>query len=247
MTRKTTLASFMVLTILVATISASSIAYAAQDPKPKDTAKSFFDIFTELGYTVDSFFDIFTELQTDVDNLETQVEQLQTQIGDGDGSTRAVDMFMKIDGIPGESTDDKHRGEIDIESWSWGASQSGTSTGGGGGGAGKVSFKDLTFVHKIDKASPKLFLATAKGEHIRDAELTVRKAGDKPLEYYKIKMSDVLISSIDQGSSSDSIPTEEISLNFAKVEIEYVPQDPATGEPQASVTASWDQKTNTES
>lgn len=264
MTRKTILATVMVFTVIVATISANSIAYAATDPKPKDTAKSFFDIFTELGYTPDSFFDVFTEvdsffdvftergssffdvfteLQGDVGNLETQVAEIQSQIGSG-GSAQSVDMFIKIDGIPGESTDDQHKDEIVIESWSWGATQTSSSGGAGGAGAGKVSFQDLHFVHKVDKASPKLFLATAKGTPIPNVELTVRKAGAIPLEYIKIKMSDVIISGVSPGTSGDSIPTEQVTLNFAKYEIEYTPQDPNTGKPEPPVKASWDLNAN---
>jgi type VI secretion system secreted protein Hcp len=276
MTRKTILTTIMVLTVIVATISASSIAYAATDPKPKDTAKSFFDVFTEKQYTPKSFFDIFTDLQTssarsdsffdvffdafetsdsffdvftelrgDVGNLETQVAEIQSQIGSG-GSAQSVDMFIKIDGIEGESTDDKHLNEIDVESWSWGATQSTSLGGGAGGGSGKVSFQDLHFVHKVDKASPKLFLATAKGEHIPKVELTVRKAGDKPLEYMKVTMSDVIISGVSPGTSGDSLPTEEVTMNFAAFEIEYTPQDPKTGDAGTPVKTGWDQKLNKE-
>src|ERR1700753_4105926 len=81
----------------------------------------------------------------------------------------AVDYFLKIDGIEGESKDSKHKGEIDLDSWSWGANQSGTYHGGGGGGAGKVAMQDFHFVMKINKASPKLMLACASGEHIKKA------------------------------------------------------------------------------
>jgi len=273
MTRKTILATVMVIAVIAASITTSSIAYAAQDPKPKDIASSFFDIFTELGYapdsffdiftelqdssaradsffdvffdvfaTSDSFFDVFTELQSDVGNLESQVSQIQSQIGSG-GSAQAVDMFMKIEGIPGESTDDKHKNEIDVESFSWGATQTSTLVG-GGGGAGKVSFQDFNFVHKVDKASPKLFLATATGDPIDKVELTVRKAGEKPLEYMKITMTDVIITGVMPGASGDSIPTEQVTLNFVKFEIEYTPQDPVTGEPEPPVKASWDLSAN---
>lgn len=283
MIRKTILATIMVITVITASIMASSIAYAVPDPKPKDIAKSFFDVFTQNGYTADSFFDVFTdtdsffdvftekgytadsffdvftevdsffdvftergssffdvftELQGDVGNLETQVAEIQSQIGSG-GSAQSVDMFIKIDGIPGESTDEDHENEIDVESWSWGATQSGTIGSGGGGGAGKVSFQDFHFVHKVDKASPELFLKTAKGTHIPNVELTVRKAGDKPLEYLKIKMTDVIISSV-RPTSGDSIPTEEVTLNFAKYAIEYTPQDPNTGDPGTPVKTEWD-------
>ena len=89
----------------------------------------------------------------------------------------AVDYFLKIDGIPGESTDSKHKNEIDIESWSWGEANSGSHAYGGGGGAGKVSVQDFNFTMHVNKASPKLFLACATGQHIKEALLTCRKAG----------------------------------------------------------------------
>src|SRR4051794_1035038 len=99
----------------------------------------------------------------------------------------AVDFFLKIEGIEGESSDSKHKGEIDLVSWGWGAKQSGTFQYGGGGGAGKVTFEDFHFVMKSNKASPKLMLACATGEHIKKAELTCRKAGKEQQEYLKVK------------------------------------------------------------
>ena len=97
----------------------------------------------------------------------------------------AVDFFLKLDGIDGESVDDKHKGEIEITSWSWGVNQT-SHAGGGGGGAGKSVPLDFTFGHRIDKASPKLMLACATGQHIKQATLTCRKAGGQQQEYIKI-------------------------------------------------------------
>src|SRR6266480_3476009 len=132
----------------------------------------------------------------------------------------AVDYFLKIDGIEGESQDDKHEGEIDIESFSWGATQSGTIAVGGGGGAGKVSMQDFHFAMGVNKATPILFLACAQGDHIKNAILTCRKAGKEQQEFLKITMSDVLVSSFQTGGSGagDVVPTDQISLNFAKIE-----------------------------
>jgi type VI secretion system secreted protein Hcp len=157
----------------------------------------------------------------------------------------AVDYFLKIDGIDGESADDKHKGEIDLESWSWGESQSGTHSGGGGGGAGKVSMQDFHFVMKINKASPKLALACANGEHIKKAVLVCRKAGKEQQEFLKITLSDLLISSYQTGGSGSSsiVPTDQISLNYAKIEWEYKEQKP-DGTLGASVKAGWDVKAN---
>src|SRR5437868_14548146 len=136
----------------------------------------------------------------------------------------AVDFFLKIEGVDGESTDDKHKGEIDIESFSWGVTQSGTHGGGGGGGAGKASFQDLHFHTTVNKSSPKLFLACATGEHFKKAVLTVRKAGKDQQEYYKVSLSDCLVSSYQSVGGGDPIATDQFSMNFAKVEFEYKPQ-----------------------
>lgn len=139
-----------------------------------------------------------------------------------------VDYFLKIDGIPGESNQDKHKGEIELESFSWGESQTGTARSGGGMGAGKVSMQDFHFVMKVNKASPKLFLACASGEHLKSAILTCRKAGKDQQEYLKVTFSDVMVSSYQTGgaSSGDVLPTEQIALNFSKVEMEYKEQRP---------------------
>ena len=157
----------------------------------------------------------------------------------------AVDYFLKIDGIPGESQDAKHKDEIALESWSWGATQSGTYGAGGGGGAGKVSMQDFHFVMKVNKASPKLMLACASGEHIKKAVLTCRKAGTDQQEFLKITMSDILVSSYQTGGSagSDLVPTDQISLNFSKIEFEYKEQKP-DGTLGGAVSAGYDLKAN---
>ena len=110
----------------------------------------------------------------------------------------AVDYFLKIDGIEGESPDHKHKGEIQLESWSFGESQGGTHSSGGGGGAGKVQMQDFHFVMKISKASPKLFLACACGQHIKKAVLVCRKAGKDQQEFLKTTFTDILVSSTKQ-------------------------------------------------
>ena len=157
----------------------------------------------------------------------------------------AVDYYLKIDGIDGESADHKHKGEIDIESFSWGASQTGSHSGGGGGGAGKVSMQDLHFVMKVSKASPKLMLACASGQHIKKATLVCRKAGKDQQEFLKLSLTDLLVSSYQTGGSghSDVVPTEQISLNFAKIEVEYKEQKP-DGTLGGAVKSGWDVKAN---
>jgi len=157
----------------------------------------------------------------------------------------ATDYFLKLDGIDGESTDDKHKGEIDLLSFSWGASNSGTFSTGGGGGAGKVSMQDFHFTMKINKATPKLFLACATGDHIKKAILTVRKAGKEQQEFLVITFSDLLVSSYQTGGSShgDEIPMEQCSLNYAKIEYLYKEQK-SDGTLGGATKAGYDLKAN---
>ena len=139
----------------------------------------------------------------------------------------AVDMFLKLEGIKGEAADDKHKDEIDVLAWSWGASQSGTTHVGGGSGAGKANFQDVSVTKYVDKSSHALLKAVSVGQHIKSALLTVRKAGEKPLEYIKLTMEECLITSISTGGSGgEDQLTENISINFAKFNYEYYPQKP---------------------
>jgi type VI secretion system secreted protein Hcp len=154
----------------------------------------------------------------------------------------AVDYFLKIEGIDGESADDKHKGEIQLESWSWGEVQHGSNAAGGGGGAGKVVMQDFHAVMNVNKASPKLMLACATGEHIKKAVLTCRKAGGGQQEFFKITLSDILVSSYQLGGAHGSTaPVDQFSLNFAKIEHEYKPQK-ADGSLDAAVKAGYDLK-----
>ena len=154
-----------------------------------------------------------------------------------------VDYFLKIDTIDGESHDSKHKSEIDLESWSWGATQPGAHAAGGGGGAGKVAMQDFHFTMKVNKSSPKLMLACANGQHIPKAVLTCRKAGKEQQEYMKVTMTDLLVSSYQAGgaASSEVLPVDQISLNFAKIEIEYKEQQ-KDGTLGAAVKAGYDLK-----
>lgn len=154
----------------------------------------------------------------------------------------AVDFFLKIDGIEGESKDSKHQNEIDVLSWTWGAHNSGSMAYGGGGGSGKVAMQDFSFTMTISKATPKLMLACATGDHIKSAVLTCRKAGKEQQEYLKIKFSDLLVSNYQTGGSDgQEVPVESISLNFSKVEMEYKEQL-ATGGLGGVVPAGFDLK-----
>jgi type VI secretion system secreted protein Hcp len=155
-----------------------------------------------------------------------------------------VDYFLKIDGIPGESRDAKHKDEIELESFSWGESNAGSpATGGGGGGAGKVQMEDLHVVMKFNKASPLLLLACATGQHLKQAILTARKAGKAQLEFLVFKFTDLLVSSYRTSGHTDVVPMDEVAFDFARIEVEYRPQRP-DGTADTPVKAGWDLKAN---
>jgi type VI secretion system secreted protein Hcp len=155
------------------------------------------------------------------------------------------DYFLQIDGIEGESTDAKHKGWIDVESWSWGETQSAIPHPGSGGGAGKVTFQDLHFTARVSKASPKLFLACASGQHVKEARLVARRAGKDQQEYLTWTFSDLLVSSYQTGGAeaANEPPIDSVSLNLTKAKIEYKAQK-ADGSLDAPITAAWDSKTN---
>jgi type VI secretion system secreted protein Hcp len=156
----------------------------------------------------------------------------------------AVDTFAKIGDIKGESLDSKHKDEIEVLSYSWGVTVSTQPVGGGGGGgAGKPTFPDLAISHRLDKASPKLMLACATGQHFKEGIITARKAGKEQHEYLIIKMQDIIITGVTHGGPGDSMPLEHVTMNFAKVDLEYKPQKP-DGSPDASVFFKYDLKNN---
>ena len=154
-----------------------------------------------------------------------------------------VDYFLKIDGIEGEAQDKTHKNEIQLESWSFGATNAGTAGMGLGMGAGKVSMGDFHFVMRSNKASPKLFLACANGEHIKKAVLTCRKAGKDQQEYLKWTFTELLVSSYQTGGSahSDVVPLDQISINFTEGQIDYKEQK-ADGTLGGAVTTKYNVK-----
>jgi type VI secretion system secreted protein Hcp len=173
-----------------------------------------------------------------------QSSDSQDDVTPEQSQTAAVDYFLKLDGIEGESIDERHKNEIDVLSWSWGESNNARAASGrGGAGAGKVSMQDFHFTAQSSKASPKLMLACATGQHIKEAKLTARKAGGDQQEYLIITLKDVVISSYQIGGSGGSAPVDQFSINFAQIEFEYKPQNPdgSLGDP---VRAGWDVRTN---
>ena len=156
----------------------------------------------------------------------------------------ASDIFAKLGDIKGESLDDKHKDEIEILSYSWGVANAGSMGYGSGGGEGKATFHDLSFVHKIDKASPVLMQACATGVHLKEATITHRKAGKGQQEFLVIKMNDVIITSVTNGGSGDG-SSEQVGLAFAKVAVEYKPQK-ADGSLDAGIFFKYDLKAQKE-
>jgi type VI secretion system secreted protein Hcp len=157
-----------------------------------------------------------------------------------------TDIFLKINGIQGESRDKGHKDEIEVLSWTWGLSnQVASPSPGGGAGAGKAKFQDISFTHLVDKASPNLMLSCASGKHYPEARLTVRRSDPTmPQEFLLIKLQEVLVTSVQ--SSVTRGPEglmEQVTLNFARVDFEYKAQKP-DGTLEPGVHFNWDLKLN---
>ena len=155
----------------------------------------------------------------------------------------ASDIFAKIGDIKGESLDPKHKDEIEVLSFSWGVANTAVMSSGSGGGARKPAFHDLSFVHNLDKASPLLLKACATGTHIKDAIITHRKAGKGQQEYLVIKLSDVIITGVAHGGPAGPSISENVTLTFAKVDLEYKPQKP-DGSLDEGISFKFDLKSN---
>ena len=157
----------------------------------------------------------------------------------------ATDFLLEIDGIKGESKDKTHKETIEVDSFSWGISNAGSHASNTGGGAGKASFQDIHFTSSVGKASTNLAQACASGKHIKKAVLYVRKQGETQKDYYVVTLEDLLVSSYQSGDAAGgtSIPTDQFSLNYAKIKFEYKPQK-ADGDLDAALTMTWDVKTH---
>jgi len=161
----------------------------------------------------------------------------------------AFDSFLKIDVVPGESTDDKHKDWIEILSFSHGMSQpaSGSSSSGGARSAERCDHQDFSIVKTLDKASPKLALHCCNGAHIKEIKLELcRATGDKQ-KYMEYKLTDVIVSSVRPGGSAqggETLPLEEVSFNYGKIEWIYTATDHKTGKPAGDVKAHWDLTAN---
>lgn len=158
----------------------------------------------------------------------------------------ALDMFLKIAGLPGESRDKTHAGEIDVLTWAWSVSNSSSAQVGGGAGSGKCNVSDLSFTMYASKASPLLALHCCTGKHIAEAVLTVRKAGDQPLDYLVIKLKDLIVTSYQTGAAANGDPRimEGGSISFGQYEVKYTEQT-AKGGAGDQCEAAYDVAANT--
>lgn len=160
----------------------------------------------------------------------------------------AVDIFLKLsNGIKGEAQDSVYTDEIDVLSWSWDMTQSGTTHVGGGGGGGKVDVGNMVITKYVDSATHDLIKRCCSGEHIATAELIVRKAGGEPIEYLRIEMEEVMLSSYSTGGSKDGLDRvqETLSLNFAYFKVTYTLQN-SDGSAGAESVAGWSINENCE-
>ncbi|CAI8695773.1 type VI secretion system tube protein Hcp [Burkholderia pyrrocinia] len=157
----------------------------------------------------------------------------------------AADVFLKFDGIEGESQDKHHQDEIEVANWSWNVTQQSNMHAGSGGGAGRSKIEDVTFRHFVDRATPNLVDYCVRGKHVKSATLCTRRAGQNPQEYVTLKMEDVLITSVKMlgKSNVDDRLEEEVTLSFSKFEYEYKPQGESGGD-KGAIARSFDIKAN---
>ena len=136
-------------------------------------------------------------------------------------------MFLKLDGVQGESSDGKQGGVIEISSFSFGAGNGGAQAGGSGGGAGKTSLSSFTITKTLDKCSSLLQKAAVDGQHYKEADVFfTRKAGGTQQNYLELKLDNVMISSYQAGGAGGagggSVPTETIQLDGIKGEATFI-------------------------
>lgn len=159
----------------------------------------------------------------------------------------AVDAYLLIDGIKGESLDDAHKDEIEVSSFSFGVSQIGTGVGTAGGqSGGRADFQDFSFSKPLDASSPSLYLACAEGKVHPKATLTCCRAGGDRLDFFVVEMEDVMITNVSPSGSGGGgdVPYESVTMGYGKITWTYTQQDPTTGGASGDVSAGWDLKIN---
>jgi type VI secretion system secreted protein Hcp len=136
----------------------------------------------------------------------------------------AVDYFLKLDGISGESVAEGFKDTIQLLSFSWGATQVTSVAGTGGSGAGKADLSDISVMKYLDKASMPIFKALVTGAHIKTGTLSAVKAGSNNKPFLKIDFQELFVTS-QQHSASSEIPTESVSFSYNQIKMEYSTQN----------------------
>jgi type VI secretion system secreted protein Hcp len=157
----------------------------------------------------------------------------------------AENMWIKMDGCKGEATDDKHKDEIDVDSYSWGMMHP-IQPGGTGQSAGESTASQLVVSKTVDKATPNLMKFCMNAKSFPSVVLTCRKRGENPIDYLKITMKNAVVASLQDSGNGDGSPAQEsVSFAFTAVEVEYIPQK-EDGTPDGSVKTTWDFAANKE-
>lgn len=160
----------------------------------------------------------------------------------------AFDAFIQLDGIKGESTDDKHKDWIEIHNYGFGASQALSSTASSAGNlsSARVDIHNFTFTHNLDLASVKLFEYCCTGQHVPKVTVTLNRSGGDKAKYMEYKMTDVLVSSVSRGGdtqANEDVPIECVTLAFGKLEMTYTKLE-IDGKAAGNASAGWDLKAN---
>ncbi|MBA7680419.1 hypothetical protein ES703_88735 [subsurface metagenome] len=155
----------------------------------------------------------------------------------------ATDMYLWIDGVPGESTDDRHRDWIEIVSFDSKVSVAASGTTSGGSTGMQPEFSEITVGKVIDKATPLLHQHCCSGRHISRVVIELCRAMGEKQVYMKYTLDDVIVSSVGPVTVAPTGQLEQVSFRFGRIEWEYTPTD-ATGRPGAQVQAGWDLEMN---
>lgn len=161
----------------------------------------------------------------------------------------AFDAYLKIDGIPGESTDDKHKDWVEIASYVHQMEQpaSATASTAGGATAERVQHGTFDIVHLLDKASPKLYEACCTGRHLKEVVVELCRAGGDKQKYMEIRLEQVVVSKVESTGSSKGelgFPSERISFNYGKIKWTYTQQKRSDGQGGGQVNSGWDLTAN---
>lgn len=164
----------------------------------------------------------------------------------------AFDAYMKIDGIPGESTDDKHKDWIELVGFGHGLRQpaSATASTAGGATAQRVNHEDFRIAKLLDKATPKINEACCTGKHLKDVVIEICRAGGDKLKYMEIRLEQVIVSAVKTASTTpgvskdDDFPCEEVTFNYGRIKWTYTQQKRSDGSGGGNVSAGWDLTTN---